>query len=131
MADLTTLELQGNHIGGSIPNLTPHRGAELYNLGQMNLARNKLTGTIPSDIGDLHRLQTLFLESNKLEGSIPSEIGNLQTLKQARLCCTTTNSREACPYTMEVCDLTTDEDLVYLGADCTGDLKCECCTKCF
>mmetsp|Transcript_22948 Transcript_22948/g.48857 ORF Transcript_22948/g.48857 Transcript_22948/m.48857 type:complete len:622 (-) Transcript_22948:17-1882(-) len=124
MADVTKLELQGNNIGGSIPNII----AALDGLEEFKLSRNAITGTIPVDIGNLHRLQHLSLESNKLEGSVPSEIGHIQSLKQARLY---DNDLEG-SVPKEVCELTIEEDLIYLSVDCdNGEVSCDCCTKCF
>merc|ERR1712137_990138 len=44
------------------------------------LESNKLSGTIPAEIGNLINLEELILESNKLSGTIPAEIGNLINL---------------------------------------------------
>jgi len=41
---------------------------------------NKLTGSIPSELGNLDNLQTLYLQLNQLSGSIPSQLGNLSNL---------------------------------------------------
>ena len=55
-------------------------------------------------MGNLRNLEILRLESNNLTGSVP----------------------------LEVCTLTSDEELVYLGVDCAeGKITCDCCTKCF
>ena len=46
----------------------------------LNLAKNKLTGTIPSSIGNLTLLNILDLSVNQLSGAIPSSLGNLVQL---------------------------------------------------
>ena len=40
---------------------------------------------IPSGLGDLPKLQRLYLSDNRLTGSIPSELGNLGELEAVRL----------------------------------------------
>lgn len=54
-------------------------------LTTINLTHNRLTGSIPREIGDLTDLTTLILSSNELTGSIPREIGNLTNLKWLHL----------------------------------------------
>ena len=121
MVDLRWFHLSGNSIGGPISDLI----LTLKDLTELKLGSNSLTGTIPSDIGNLRRLELLHLESNKLSSIIPSGLGHLKYLKELRLY---ENSLEG-DMPQEVCDLVTEEELKYLGADCT--IKCDCCTKCF
>jgi hypothetical protein len=47
----------------------------------LTLAGNKLTGTIPTEIGNSPRLNSLLLGRNYLSGSLPTEMENLQTLE--------------------------------------------------
>lgn len=47
---------------------------------EITLQENKLTGTIPPEIGNLTDLRNLYLNGNQLDGSIPAEIGNLVNL---------------------------------------------------
>uniref|UniRef100_A0A0E0CHJ8 Receptor kinase-like protein Xa21 n=1 Tax=Oryza meridionalis TaxID=40149 RepID=A0A0E0CHJ8_9ORYZ len=44
------------------------------------LRQNKLSGTIPSEIGNLKSLSVLYLDENMFSGSIPPTIGNLSNL---------------------------------------------------
>ena len=44
------------------------------------LDKNKLTGSIPSDIAKLRELKTLYWQENYLSGVIPKEIGMLKRL---------------------------------------------------
>ena len=41
---------------------------------------NRLSGPIPSEIGDLSDLADMFLDGNSLTGSIPTEMGRLSNL---------------------------------------------------
>jgi Leucine-rich repeat (LRR) protein len=45
------------------------------------LYENKLTGAIPTSLGNLMNLQELKLQMNALSGSIPSSLGNIKTLQ--------------------------------------------------
>ena len=59
---VTRLELGDNKLSGTIP-------AQLGNL------------TIPSQLGNLTSLETLVLNRNRLNGMIPSQLGNLTSLE--------------------------------------------------
>ena len=52
---------------------------------KLRLTRNKLSGPIPSQIGDLKNLQRLELYGNQLSGVIPPELGNLTDLQRLNL----------------------------------------------
>ena len=70
------LALDANRLSGTIP-------SELGNLSDLSilsLDTNELSGTIPSELGSLSDLIGLSLESNQLTGIIPSELGNLPRL---------------------------------------------------
>ena len=43
---------------------------------------NKITGSIPTQLGALNQLATLTLHLNQLTGPIPSEVSNLTALRQ-------------------------------------------------
>ena len=45
----------------------------------VSLRANKLTGTVPAEIGNLTNLHTLYIDRNQLT-SLPPEIGNLANL---------------------------------------------------
>ena len=76
------LELARNKLNGSIP-----EGifADLPYLEVVNLADNVLSGAIPADVADLSSLMTLDLSRNGLTGSIPSELGGLSNLTTLNL----------------------------------------------
>ena len=74
---VTRLDLQENRLSGSVP-------AELGNLSNLeilSLHQNQLSGLIPAELGILSNLQELYLGFNKLNGSIPVELGNLSNLE--------------------------------------------------
>ncbi|MDE2763015.1 MAG: hypothetical protein OXQ94_06550 [Gemmatimonadota bacterium] len=52
---------------------------------EIQLDRNNLRGTIPSELGSLARLKVLSLEGNGLTGEIPPELGALANLEVLRL----------------------------------------------
>jgi Leucine Rich Repeat len=69
----------------------------------LNLSSNKLSGGLPSQLGELFKLRELQLDGNNLTGKVPDE----------------------------VCALTTGDSLHSFKTDCrSGDIKCDCCTAC-
>lgn len=46
----------------------------------LNLYYNRLTSTIPTELGDLNNLEALELSENGFTGSIPTELQNLPEL---------------------------------------------------
>ena len=52
---------------------------------ELRLRNNRLSGTIPPEIGDLMELRELHLHYNGLSGTIPPEIGNLTQLRELQL----------------------------------------------
>ena len=85
---VTSLELRGNGLSGSIP---PALGQLAYlerlDLGHEwdsdleQLVSNQLRGPIPPELGQLTRLQRLDLSGNQLSGTIPPALGNLANLE--------------------------------------------------
>ncbi|KAG8070202.1 hypothetical protein GUJ93_ZPchr0006g43479 [Zizania palustris] len=79
-ADLTyliELDLSRNIIEGPIP-------ASWANLSVFNLTLlgNRISGTIPEELGRMPLLKSINLEGNQLVGPIPSELGNIISLER-------------------------------------------------
>jgi Leucine-rich repeat (LRR) protein len=55
------------------------------NLESLNLFFNKLSGAIPTQLGNLNRLENLFLHFNELTGTMPSSICDLRDTKNGTL----------------------------------------------
>ena len=73
---VTGLDLPRNNLSGSLP-------SELGNLTKLNslvLIDNNLTGSIPPELGQLADLEILNLASNRLTGTVPAELGALAGL---------------------------------------------------
>jgi hypothetical protein len=64
------------------------KGSDILALQKMeilDLSKNEISGTIPTEFGDLQLMKKIFLDSNKFSGSIPSELGNVDDLLVLRL----------------------------------------------
>ncbi|XP_009340409.2 receptor-like protein EIX1 [Pyrus x bretschneideri] len=77
---LQVLFLYGNHLSGSIPNLTHFSSLKL-----LSLFGNQLSGTIPESIGQLSNLRHIDLSMNALEGVVSESIGQLSNLRHIDL----------------------------------------------
>jgi Leucine-rich repeat (LRR) protein len=81
-SDMTYLSLAKNQLTGSIPTGVFH----LHELTALRLYENSLTGTISSDIENLKKLTFLAIgDCPGLTGSIPEEISELKGLKHLRI----------------------------------------------
>ena len=78
---VTGIHLNSNRLSGSLP---PELG-DLDQLQELGLANSTLTGAIPREFGRLIQLQHLVLEANDLTGPIPHEIGLLPYLRHLDL----------------------------------------------
>ena len=48
-----------------------------WNVHELSLTDNRLTGQLPPELGDLHFVKGLYFDNNQLTGHIPPELGNL------------------------------------------------------
>ncbi|KAM3681706.1 hypothetical protein ACB094_12G017500 [Castanea mollissima] len=71
---ITEINLAYAGLRGNLQNLD---FSSFPNLLHLDLSVNKLTGTIPTNIGTLSKLQFLDLSTNSLNGSLPLSLANL------------------------------------------------------
>ena len=79
-----TLDLRGRGLSGHLDAAL----SECRSLKALNVARNKIAGFIPPEIGGqryLTRLTLLSLAGDALTGSIPAELGSLAALQRLDL----------------------------------------------
>ncbi|XP_059630596.1 probable LRR receptor-like serine/threonine-protein kinase At3g47570 [Cornus florida] len=57
----------------------------LKNLGQLDISENKLSGKIPSSLGECLVLEVLHMEGNLFEGTIPSSFQQLKGIRDLNL----------------------------------------------
>lgn len=74
--NLLSLRLGGNNLSGSIPPGIQN----LVKLTELQVQKNKLTGSISIVIGNLGMLRLLDLSENELSGNIPSSLSNITQL---------------------------------------------------
>ncbi|TYI08772.1 hypothetical protein ES332_A09G024600v1 [Gossypium tomentosum] len=86
MTNLIELQLDSNHISNSTPSSLLHLPNSLH----LSMASNLSEGPIPHEIESLNALGYLVLDmdlsDNKLSGPLPSQIGNLIPLRIGGLC---------------------------------------------
>ena len=76
LSELTHMYLDKNKLSGSIPSEL----GSLSKLTWLKLSDNRLGGSIPSELGSLSNLIYIYLNGNQLGGSIPSKLGSLSNL---------------------------------------------------
>ncbi|CAN0913803.1 MDIS1-interacting receptor like kinase 2 [Linum grandiflorum] len=74
---LKVAELSDNRLYGD---LRPFNWDILYNLSTLKIARNNLSGEIPTEVWKTPQLNLLDLSSNRLTGPIPDELGRLRLI---------------------------------------------------
>ncbi|KAK4484657.1 hypothetical protein RD792_007246 [Penstemon davidsonii] len=92
LSHLQEIDLSRNYLNGSIPSA----------FGQLPLVKlalrgNRISGTIPAEIGDITTLKELVLEDNLLQGNLPTNLGSLINLE--RLLLTANNFNGTIPVT--------------------------------
>ncbi|GMP66048.1 hypothetical protein CsSME_00026573 [Camellia sinensis var. sinensis] len=77
---LQEFDISRNYVNGTIP---PEWGS--LPLVNISLLGNRITGSIPSQIGNITTLNSLILEFNELSGDLPQELGNLSSITRLYL----------------------------------------------
>mmetsp|Transcript_32889 Transcript_32889/g.48662 ORF Transcript_32889/g.48662 Transcript_32889/m.48662 type:complete len:557 (+) Transcript_32889:87-1757(+) len=95
---LRALELDGNHLHGTIP----VELSWLQGLERLFLRDNEFGGTIPSQLSRLSNLEFLQLTSNDLSGTLPTELARLTNLSKFLATTKTKFRRKEC---LTNCDL--------------------------
>ncbi|XP_058071892.1 probable LRR receptor-like serine/threonine-protein kinase At1g56140 isoform X6 [Magnolia sinica] len=74
--NLTDLDVSENYMTGPLPASI----GDLTNLTYLDVSENYMTGPLPAFIGNLTSLTSLYVSMNAMSGSIPKELGNLRNL---------------------------------------------------
>ncbi|MYJ56555.1 MAG: hypothetical protein F4096_09005, partial [Rhodothermaceae bacterium] len=86
--DIIHIDLSGNNLTGTLPGdlafLEELQSIRIDNSGP-GIRLRKLTGQIPTTLGDLEHLEVLTLGNNAFTGTIPAELGNLSNLRELSL----------------------------------------------
>ncbi|KAA8526742.1 hypothetical protein F0562_009029 [Nyssa sinensis] len=98
---LQEIDLTRNYLNGTIP--SEWGSMQLVNI---SLIGNRLTGSIPKEFGNISTLANLTLEYNQLSGVLPPELGNLPHIE--RILLTSNNFTGELPGTLA--NLTTLKD---------------------
>jgi LRR receptor-like serine/threonine-protein kinase FLS2 len=102
---LEVLDVSGNSLNGTIPDL-----GRYTNLTVLNLANNLLTGGLPTSLGSCTGLTTLNVSRNsRLGGSIPATFVSLSRLR--RLLLADSNLTGTIPQELQLLTLLTEIDL--------------------
>jgi Leucine-rich repeat (LRR) protein len=116
-----------NKITGTIPTEI----GLLTELASLSITNATLTGTIPTEIGNLVKMRRMWLYDNQLTGSIPAELNSLTELEVLEL--HHNDLSGAMPQGICANINKADYELKALTADCVSEMTCvsTCCTECF
>jgi len=70
---ITALTLHDNNMTGSLSNWS--QVGELRNLTWLDLSYNRISGSIPPELGLVNNVENINLAHNQLSGHAPSELG--------------------------------------------------------
>ncbi|KAI3888388.1 hypothetical protein MKW92_006704 [Papaver armeniacum] len=74
--------LSDNHLTGPIPHsFCSNKADEAFGVETLNLYNNRLSGNIPSSLGNCSSLFYLHLAINNLTGYIPNELGRITSMR--------------------------------------------------
>ncbi|CAL5346609.1 unnamed protein product [Camellia sinensis] len=77
LPELSLMELHNNYLTGQFEE---ERSKVASKLTQLNLSNNRLSGSLPSSIGNFSSLNILLLNGNRFTGEIPSDTGRLKNI---------------------------------------------------
>uniref|UniRef100_A0A5B7BZ54 non-specific serine/threonine protein kinase n=1 Tax=Davidia involucrata TaxID=16924 RepID=A0A5B7BZ54_DAVIN len=77
LPQLSLMELQNNYLTGRLEEAEEQSQSQL---GLLNLSNNRLSGPLPTCIGNFSDLKILLLSGNQFTGDIPPEIGQLRSI---------------------------------------------------
>ncbi|XP_020239268.1 probable leucine-rich repeat receptor-like serine/threonine-protein kinase At3g14840 [Cajanus cajan] len=77
---LEEIDLTRNYLNGTIPS---EWGSSKLRI--ISLLGNRLTGQIPKEIGNITTLESFVLEFNQFYGNLPEELGNLSRIQRLHL----------------------------------------------
>ncbi|KAK4285844.1 hypothetical protein QN277_002484 [Acacia crassicarpa] len=80
LTHLTELDLYLNYLNGTIPTSFRH-----IPLVTVSLVGNRISGSIPTELGEIATLRDLVFEDNQFGGPLPHSLGNLSNLRRIRL----------------------------------------------
>lgn len=81
LPSLSLVELQNNYFAGQLEESNSNSTrAPSKLLAQLNLSNNRLSGPLPTALGNFLGLKILLLDGNHLSGEIPAEIGGLKSV---------------------------------------------------
>ncbi|GKV51207.1 hypothetical protein SLEP1_g57876 [Rubroshorea leprosula] len=78
LSHVLEVDLSQNSFTGQLP--IDLAGGKMTNLLKLNVSHNRLSGGIPSALGDCLMLEGLWMSDNLFEGGIPSSFNNLKSL---------------------------------------------------
>ncbi|XP_065878573.1 probable leucine-rich repeat receptor-like serine/threonine-protein kinase At3g14840 isoform X2 [Euphorbia lathyris] len=78
---LETLSIAVNRLTGEIPSYL----GNITSLVSLNIENNLFSGTVPPELGKLVNLEYLFLSSNNLSGEVPMALSNMAKLRTLRI----------------------------------------------
>ena len=111
---VTGLSLRQRRLSGTIPTQL----GDLAALTNLDLNGNRLSGEIPAELGQLSKLASLHLHDNRLQGRIPSELGQLSILGELYL----HNNQLEGPIPSEIGHLSNLEALFLHGNRLSGEV---------
>jgi hypothetical protein len=123
---LKRIQLSRNNIDGTLPS---ELGLLHEHLEVLSIGHNNISGTIPSQLGRLTNLMELNLAGNALTGDIPPELNLLEELTILRL----EENHVSGSIPQSMCNISASDAInhtsVQISVDC-DQVQCPCCADC-